>query len=113
MAKGFEQGGTAGTAGMASELAVGFGIAQQMLAQSGMTAPPTPPVAPGAGAVGGVAAAAAAPSIDLLGVADVAKTLGVSDADVMSVIESGELKAKKIGSTYRVTRAALDSYLAN
>ena len=113
MAKGFEQGGTAGTAGMASELAVGFGIAQQMLAQSGMTAPPTPPVAPGAGAVGGVAAAAAAPSIDLLGVADVAKTLGVSDADVMSVIESGELKAKKIGSTYRVTRAALDSYLSN
>ena len=114
MAKGFEQGGTAGTAGMASELAVGFGIAQQMLAQSGMTAPPTPPVAPGAGAVGGVAAAAAAaPSIDLLGVADVAKTLGVSDADVMSVIESGELKAKTIGSTYRVTRAALDSYLAN
>jgi excisionase family DNA binding protein len=114
MAKGFEQGGTAGTAGMASELAVGFGIAQQMLAQSGMTAPPTPPVAPGAGAVGAAAAAAAsAPSIDLLGVADVAKVLGVSDTDVMAVIEAGELKAKKIGSTYRVTRAALDSYLSN
>jgi excisionase family DNA binding protein len=114
MAKGFEQGGTAGTAGMASELAVGFGIAQQMLAQSGMTAPPTPPVAPGAGAVGAAAAAAAsAPNIDLLGVADVAKVLGVSDTDVMAVIEAGELKAKKIGSTYRVTRAALDSYLSN
>jgi excisionase family DNA binding protein len=59
------------------------------------------------------AAAAAAPAIDLLGVPDVAKALGVSDADVLAVIEAGELKAKKIGSTYRITRAALDSYLAN
>ena len=42
-----------------------------------------------------------------------AKVLGVSDADVMAVIEAGELKAKKIGTTYRVTKAALDSYLAN
>lgn len=30
----------------------------------------------------------------------------------MSVIEAGELKAKKIGTSYRVTRAALDAYLA-
>ena len=45
--------------------------------------------------------------------ADVAKVLGVSDTDVMAVIESGELKAKKIGATYRVTRAALDSYLTS
>jgi len=38
--------------------------------------------------------------------------LGVTEADVMAVIISGELKAKKIGSSYRVTRAALDAYLA-
>jgi len=38
--------------------------------------------------------------------------LGVSEEDVMAVITSGELKAKKIGSSYRVTRAALDAYLA-
>ena len=53
------------------------------------------------------------PAITLVGlVADVAKALGVSEADVMAVIEAGELKAKKIGTSYRVTRAALDSYLA-
>ncbi len=108
MAKGFETGGGAGAAGMASELAVGFGIAQQMLQQSGMTGTPTPPVAPGAGAAG-----AGAASPELLGVADVARVLGVSDADVLAVIESGELKAKKIGSTHRITRSALDSYLAS
>jgi excisionase family DNA binding protein len=30
----------------------------------------------------------------------------------MTVIEAGELKAKKIGASHRVTRAALDAYLA-
>ena len=29
----------------------------------------------------------------------------------MAIIEAGELKAKRIGSSYRVTRAALDTYL--
>jgi excisionase family DNA binding protein len=57
-------------------------------------------------------AAAAAPAADLLGPADVAKVLGVPEEDVMAVITSGELKAKKIGSSYRVTRAALEAYLA-
>jgi len=120
MAKGFETPGGAGGAGMASELAVGFGIAQQMM-QQGLTGggPPTPAVQGGPAVAAGAAASAAAagapalPTVDLLGVADVARVLGVSDADVMAVIEAGELKAKKIGSTFRVTKAALDSYLAN
>ena len=38
--------------------------------------------------------------------------LGVSEADVMAVLESGELKGKKIGSSWRITRAALNAYLA-
>ena len=37
--------------------------------------------------------------------------LGVTEADVLTTIESGDLKAKKIGSAYRVTRAALDDFL--
>ena len=37
--------------------------------------------------------------------------LGVSEADVMAEIEGGTLPAKKIGSSYRVTRAALDAFL--
>jgi excisionase family DNA binding protein len=31
----------------------------------------------------------------------------------MAIIQSGELSAKKIGTSYRVTRAALDKYLAS
>jgi excisionase family DNA binding protein len=30
----------------------------------------------------------------------------------MAIVEAGELKAKKIGSSYRITQAALDAYLA-
>ena len=48
---------------------------------------------------------------ELLGTSDVAKALGVSEADVLATLEKGELKGKKIGSTWRVTRAALDEFL--
>jgi excisionase family DNA binding protein len=58
------------------------------------------------------AAPAAAPGIDMLSPADVGKALGVPESDVMAIITSGELKAKKIGASYRITRAALDAYLA-
>jgi excisionase family DNA binding protein len=99
--------GSGGAGGTAAELAVGFGIAQEMMKQgiANPNAAPTPAVA------GGTAPAApAAP--DLMAPGDIAKRLGVSEADVMAIIESGELKAKKIGTSYRVTRTALESYLA-
>ena len=36
---------------------------------------------------------------ELLSPAEAAQALGVSEADVMAVLESGELKGKKIGAT--------------
>jgi hypothetical protein len=36
----------------------------------------------------------------------------VSEADVLAVLESGDLKGKKIGATWRISRGALTSYLA-
>ena len=59
------------------------------------------------GARGGRTAAAAG-CRSCSGPADAAKALGVSEADVMAVLESGELKGKKIGATWRISRAALD-----
>ena len=94
MAQGFEKGG-AGAAGTAAELAVGFGLAQQMMQQ---------------GFSGGAAAPTVAP--ELMAPADAARALGVSEADVLTVLESGELKGKKIGTSWRITRAALNAYLA-
>src|SRR6188508_1848757 len=60
MAKGMEQPGGGGAAGTASQLAVGFAIAQQLMQQSGVVAPATA----AAGAVGtpGAAGAPAAAS---------------------------------------------------
>jgi excisionase family DNA binding protein len=121
MAKGFEQPGGAGGAGTASELAVGFAIAQQLMQQGGMMgqAPAAVSPAPGAVAAGaaqalaGAQAAPASPALpDLLTPADVARALGVPEEDVMAIITSGELPAKKIGASYRIRRAALDEYLA-
>jgi excisionase family DNA binding protein len=98
MAQGMEKGGGAG--GMATEMAVGLSIAQQIMQQQGFARP----------AAAGGPAGASLP--DLLSPADVADALGVPESDVMAIIESGELAAKKIGSSYRVKRSALDEYLA-
>jgi len=35
----------------------------------------------------------------------------VSEADVLATLEKGDLKGKKIGSTWRVTKLALDEFL--
>ena len=108
MAEGMAKGGSSG--GAATELAVGMAIAQQIIQQQGV------PGAPAAGAAAAGGAAAAAPPAgagipELMNPADVAKVLGVTEADVISTIEAGDLKAKKIGTAYRVTRAALDEFL--
>ncbi len=104
MAQGMAQGGGAG--GAATELAVGLAMAQQMMQQQGGVLG----TAPAAGAVAPVAAAA--PGLpELLTPADAATALGVTEADVIATIESGDLKAKKIGTAYRITRAALDAFL--
>jgi excisionase family DNA binding protein len=114
MAKGMEAPGGGGAAGTASQLAVGFAIAQQLMQQSGVVGSPTP----AAGAAGTVRVAvaptpapAAAGMPDLLSPAEAAQALGVSEEDVMAIITSGELQAKKIGASYRIRRAALQEYL--
>jgi excisionase family DNA binding protein len=87
MAQGMEKGG--GAAGTATELAVGLSMAQQIMqAQSGL-----------AGA-------------EMLTPAEVARRLSVPEPDALALIESGELPAKKIGSSYRVKRSELDAYLS-
>lgn len=111
MAQGMEQGG-GGAGGFASEMAVGWAMAQQMMQQPGgvlgqatLSATPlsSPPAAATAGNVPG--------NPDLLSPAQAAQMLGVSEEDVMAVLTAGELKGKKIGNTWRITRAAVDEFL--
>jgi excisionase family DNA binding protein len=37
--------------------------------------------------------------------------LAVSETDVKAILESGDLKGKKIGSQWRVTRAAVTEFM--
>jgi excisionase family DNA binding protein len=122
MAQGMEKGG-GGAGGTATELAVGMALAQQIIQQQGGVlgtggGAGAGAAAPAGAATPGAPAAPAAPATppasalpDLMTPADAAKTLGVTEADVMASIESGDLKAKKIGSAYRITRAAFDEFL--
>ncbi|MDZ4288066.1 MAG: SPFH domain-containing protein [Prosthecobacter sp.] len=93
-------GGSA--AGTAAELAMGFGMAQQMMAQGAFN--PQQQQQP---------AAAPAAATEFLSPAQVAQTLGVAEADVIASIEAGDLKGKKIGTQYRISKAALDQFLAH
>ncbi len=100
---GSDAGGMAGTA---AGLGAGLAMGQQMMAA--MNASSTAPTGGPAGAPPPIPAAA---TLELLGTGDVAKVLGVSEADVIATLEKGDLKGKKIGSTWRVTKSALDDFL--
>jgi len=42
---------------------------------------------------------------------EAATFLRVSEEDVMAAIEAGDLKARKIGKAYRISREALEEFL--
>lgn len=98
------EGGSA--AAMPAQMAMGFGLAQEMVKQMQQPAAGAPPPLPSA------APAATAVPLDLLSPAQAAEILGVAEADVIAAIEAGDLKGKKIGAAYRIPRAAIDAFLA-
>jgi excisionase family DNA binding protein len=114
MAEGMGKGTGGGPGGFAAEMAVGMGLAQQMLNQPGGI------LNPGGGAGGGAPATGQPPPAaggatgglpELLSPAQAAQALGVSEEDVMASLSSGDLKGKKIGATWRITREALQQFL--
>jgi excisionase family DNA binding protein len=108
MAEGMAKGG-GGPGASAAEIAMGFGMANQMMQQpGGMLGPQgTPP----AGGPPVQAGAAPATPTALLTPAQVAQQLGVTEADVFATLEAGDLKGKKIGTQWRITPDALAEFL--
>ena len=107
MAEGMAKG-QGGTGGSAAEMAMGFAMANQMIQQpGGMLGAQSTPAVPGGNAV----AAAAPAALQLLSPTQAGELLGVSEADVIAALEAGDLKGKKIGTTWRVTRSAIDEFL--
>lgn len=95
------EGGLAG-AGVGLGAGVGMGAAMaQMMSQ-----------ATGAGQPGPAAAAPAA-TPEIMTLSEAASYMRVGEEDVLAVIQSGELKAKKIGASYRISKKAVDAFLSS
>jgi len=95
-------GGAGLTAGIGAGIGVGNIISQSL---SGMSAGPTSggtPTQPSG-------APAAFPPV--MTPSEAAAYLRVSEEDVIAAIEAGELKARKIGKAYRISKEALDEFL--
>ena len=133
------QGGEGGSAAaMPAQMAMGFAMAQDMMrgmgtgaSASGASASGAPGAASGTasvtgavsgqgmatvqGASGGFSGAAGHPAsvaaLEVLTPEQAAQLLSVSVEDVLASIQSGELKARRIGTAYRIARSALDEFL--
>ena len=91
-----------GGAGLTAGIGAGMGIGNLMQqATSG---------AMQGGQQGGAKAAAGIP--DVMTPAEAAAILKVSEEDVMAAINDKSLKAKKMGNAYRISKAALEEFLA-
>jgi len=96
-----------GGAGLTAGIGAGVGIGQ-VLGQSlsGMTPAPTQtPTQPPSGA------APAAGMAAVMTPAEAAAVLRVSEEDVLAAITAGDLKAKKLGNAFRISKEALEEFL--
>ncbi len=93
-------GGAGLTAGIGAGMGLGQAIGQSL---QGMTSPQAQPAQ--------TQQPAATPSPDVMTPSEAAAYLRVSEEDVVAAITAGELKAKKIGNAYRISKDALEAYL--
>jgi excisionase family DNA binding protein len=91
-----------GGAGLTSGIGAGLGIGN-VLSQS------LSGIGTNQAGAGSAAAVSAIPAV--MTPAEAATALKVAEADVLAAIKAGELKAKKIGESYRISKESLDSYL--
>jgi excisionase family DNA binding protein len=96
-------GGAGLTAGIGAGIGVGSVISQSLsgmtgaAASAGQTPPPTTPPA--------------SSTPDVMTPSEAATYLRVSEEDVVAAITAGDLKAKKIGNAFRISKEALDAFL--
>jgi excisionase family DNA binding protein len=94
-----------GGAGLTAGIGAGIGIGNLMsqTLQGGMMNP----------AQGGsqAPAGAAAATPDIMSPAEAANYLKVNEADIMQMVNEGSIKAKKIGSQFRISKSVLDDFL--
>jgi len=103
-------GGAGLTAGIGAGLGVGNVLSQSLAGMTGGAAaagggqPAPSGGTPPAGGAGGAIPAVMTP-------AEAAGILKVSEEDVLAAITAGDLKAKKLGNAYRISKEALEEFL--
>jgi excisionase family DNA binding protein len=95
-------GGAGLTAGIGAGVGIGNIMGQALQGMTGAGAAQTPPG-------GGTPPAGGMPNV--MTPAEAATFLRVSEEDVIAAINSGDLKAKKLGNAYRISKEALDAFL--
>jgi len=92
-----------GGAGLTAGIGAGMGIGNLMgqALQGGMQS----------GGGGGAAAGGAAKMPDIMTPAEAAQVMKVTEDDIMSAINDGSLKAKKVGKAFRISKDNLESFM--
>jgi excisionase family DNA binding protein len=101
-----QSGGGAGE-GLGLGAGIGMGAGMAGMIASAMQGAQQPQQSAPSGAGGG---AAAVPGVMTL--EEAAAYLKVTPADVQAAIDAGDLKARKIGTQYRISKEAIDAFLA-
>ncbi|UCD98192.1 MAG: SPFH domain-containing protein [Chloroflexota bacterium] len=98
-------GGAGLTAGIGAGMGVGRVLSESLEGMTGSSA-----AAAGAGTTpGGGQPGGGMP--DVMTPSEAATALRVSEEDVVAAIEAGDLKARKLGNAYRISREALEEFL--
>jgi excisionase family DNA binding protein len=98
-------GGAGLTAGIGAGMGVGRAISDSLEGMTGSAA---------AGASAGAPPSGGQPSggmPDVMTPSEAAQALKVSEEDVLAAIEAGDLRARKLGNAYRISRGALEEFL--
>ncbi len=98
-----ESGGAGLTAGIGAGVGLGNVISQSLSGMTGSSAG-------GAAAASGAGAASNGMG-DVMTPAEAAVIVRVSEEDILAAIQSGDLKARKIGTAYRISKSALEDFL--
>ena len=96
-------GGAGLTAGIGAGMGIGNVLSQSLQGMAGAGAAGASQQSSGNGTTNGIP--------DVMTPSEAASILKVSEEDVLAAITAGDLKARKIGTAYRISREAVESFL--
>jgi excisionase family DNA binding protein len=102
-------GGAGLTAGIGAGLGIGNVMGQALGGMVGGQGQQQQQQQTASGAAAGAAAGGSMPAV--MTPSEAAAVLRVSEEDVIAAIEAGDLKARKLGNAYRISKSALEEFL--